>query len=392
MRRNDDPPKKFKKKVRVLAEYKPLGDDGRDESFVKEAEKLRRYFGEDVDFDINPFYGDEEFSNIDLNGTDEVFMLGHKGANLGGIPHTQIADNLKKSGVKSCYLGSCSMTDELIDPYKSLERVRYRDDKQGSWYGIDENVKPNEDGTYDMDKVLYNKRWTGNPNDFYGAGIVDAKEGREYNKIINRTMENPVSYKSKPKVFFKGGQLLQHLFGESDSLGSMGAGILGSLIPTDSIGGKTASSALTGLMSAGPVGGLVGAGMGLMSGFAEKRREEENSKKRMELEKKMFRNRSRSVLSNYPTEGVDSSGFYKSGGRMKSHNFMTTGGYLSPVASDTSIANGRTHNEGGINLYDNNMDNFAEIEDQEIIKQDKVYSNRLKVPVYLQQALKLKRK
>lgn len=53
------------------------------------------------------------------------------------------------------------------------------------------------------------------------------------------------------------------------------------------------------------------------------------------------------------------------------------GGKLIPLADDTVKAEGNTHQEGGITLQANNGKPYAEVEDQEIIKDNNVYSDRL---------------
>lgn len=65
------------------------------------------------------------------------------------------------------------------------------------------------------------------------------------------------------------------------------------------------------------------------------------------------------------------------------------GGYLNPLASDTVKAEGATHEQGGITLANND-----EVEDQEIIKGNKVYSDQLKVgnKTYAEIAEKLSKK
>lgn len=58
---------------------------------------------------------------------------------------------------------------------------------------------------------------------------------------------------------------------------------------------------------------------------------------------------------------------------------MGDGGNLNYIASDTQKAVGNTHEDGGIKLKNNGVP-YAEVEDQEIIKEDKVYSDRLELP------------
>lgn len=53
------------------------------------------------------------------------------------------------------------------------------------------------------------------------------------------------------------------------------------------------------------------------------------------------------------------------------------GGELIPLASDVQLADGNTHDKGGITLTDNKNRPYAEIEDQEVIVGNSVYSDQL---------------
>lgn len=67
------------------------------------------------------------------------------------------------------------------------------------------------------------------------------------------------------------------------------------------------------------------------------------------------------------------------GGELNSHyNIKAEGGDLKPIASNTSLAVGNKHEQGGIDLITNNQP-LAEIEGEEVINGSKVYSDRLKV-------------
>jgi hypothetical protein len=213
----------------------------------------------------------------------------------------------------------------------------------------------------------------------------------------------------RKRKYIDGGELLKKLFqGDPSSIGGdmgygMGsplqmAGSIGaSFIPTGSVGGKAGAGALQGAstgLAFGPIGAGIGAvagGLtGLISGISEKKQEDEMKQRRRESDERRFNISSRAILSNYPTQGVATSGFYKQGGNLRTgsdiDNLYMTGGYMKPMANGVSEARGRSHNDGGINLYQG-FDNFAEIEDGETVKQDKVYSDTLRVPDFAMKAL-----
>lgn len=87
---------------------------------------------------------------------------------------------------------------------------------------------------------------------------------------------------------------------------------------------------------------------------------------------------SQGTLSAYPTNGVIGGGF-KYGGTFKGYGAMgmqlpmPIEGDGTQIASDAAVYEGNTHENGGIPL-----DNGVEIEDNEVIQQDRVYSDRLK--------------
>lgn len=200
MRKNDkdnkDKEVKKRKKAVVFAESKFLGDDDRDQSFITEGQNLKKFYAKnhpDTDVEIIPFYGDDEKKKIIASlkeKPEEVFIFGHSGGKIGGIKHEEMAGMLKDSNVANCYMGSCSF-EKYSDPYKSLRNFNYR--SEGSWYGVNQNSK-------DLKSAMYSKSWTGNPNDFYGASVVEPRDGHEYTKVLNRTTEKPIEFKNNTKM------------------------------------------------------------------------------------------------------------------------------------------------------------------------------------------------
>lgn len=72
---------------------------------------------------------------------------------------------------------------------------------------------------------------------------------------------------------------------------------------------------------------------------------------------------------------------YDPSGKLVNGNYIKAdGGSLNPLASDMSVANGNTHEQGGIELENKQGQPFAEIEDKEVVKDNRVYSDRIKLP------------
>jgi len=114
----------------------------------------------------------------------------------------------------------------------------------------------------------------------------------------------------------------------------------------------------------------------------------------------------RMVMDEYPTTGNENiSGFYKGGGNLANPTFKTKGGNLIPMASNMNLVKGNTHgqdtidNTNGVKLINATGQAVAEVEDDEVIKDNKkVYSDKLTVKVkgknvtYAQEAERISKK
>ncbi len=58
-------------------------------------------------------------------------------------------------------------------------------------------------------------------------------------------------------------------------------------------------------------------------------------------------------------------------------NSDTVGGDMKQLSTDVELAVGNTHEKGGITMFNDKGKPYAEIEDKEVVKDDKVYSDRL---------------
>lgn len=155
---------------------------------------------------------------------------------------------------------------------------------------------------------------------------------------------------------------------------------------------------------AGPIGTLVGAGVGALGGgaygfFNGKKeansinsgiREQEllqeqqlaqQAAQEAEFKKMQQDNWNKSIYAANPQLANPTGSLYANGGNL-------------PIASDTTKVNGPTHAGGGVPIFANNTQ-IAEVEGGEVIKGSRVYSDRLKVDgkhTYAEVAEKLGRK
>lgn len=173
-------------------------------------------------------------------------------------------------------------------------------------------------------------------------------------------------------------------------IASNAAGLIDSVSPADSYGVKPmgstiASSALKGASMgsvAGPWGAAAGAVVGGVAGLISSgsaRAAEQRQMAAMRLQQgNAARNRSQAVFAQNPelASGNVGAGYYANGGPL-SRNYLSrtqaNGGSLSPMSSDAVSINGPSHEQGGVQLPDNN----AEVEGGETMQGNFVFSDRL---------------
>lgn len=187
----------IRSKAYVFAE-KQKGEEV--QPFEIEGENLKKYYAKNnpnVDVEVLPFYGEEEFNDLrnrigKVSEQDEVFLFGHSGNTLGGVPHEKIANALKEDGVKTCYAGSCNF-EGYSEPYKDLQNFYYRGKDQ--WLGVNPNSN-------NIISAMFSKS-----ND-YDAGVVKAIkpiEGEQYNRVFNRPKESLISAPKRDNPFLQNG-------------------------------------------------------------------------------------------------------------------------------------------------------------------------------------------
>lgn len=147
-----------------------------------------------------------------------------------------------------------------------------------------------------------------------------------------------------------------------------------------------------GMQVGGPIGGMIGGVAGGIYGAASaaknNREIEKQEKLQADYEMKMKNQRSRGRMSAYPTNGVEGdTRFYKKGG------MYAKGGMMEGISSNAVRAEGQTHEEGGIQMGN------SEIEDNEVVadfgKYNVVFSDTLRTmkgKTFAQEAEKIGRK
>ena len=115
-----------------------------DSTFYKEAQNLQRVYEKlqpNTNVEIVPIFRDPDTMRekvADLNKNDAMFLFGHSGSRLGGIPNTEIANIFQESKAENCYLGSCDF-EENVEPYTNMvnKNLNYR--PSGAWWGVNPN-------------------------------------------------------------------------------------------------------------------------------------------------------------------------------------------------------------------------------------------------------------
>lgn len=101
-------------------------------------------------------------------------------------------------------------------------------------------------------------------------------------------------------------------------------------------------------------------------------------KERKAFEDKQRLDYSRAYIEQNPTMGQAGATIYAYGTKMNKIPRLAMGGDVTPIASNMGKAEGASHEQGGITLTNGNGEPTAEIEDKEVIVDDKsVLSNRL---------------
>ncbi len=148
------------------------------------------------------------------------------------------------------------------------------------------------------------------------------------------------------------------------------------------IGKSILSGAGAGAMF-GPLGAGIGAGYGAITGIINnnKRKDAEEERKRLEAEqrsredinrKQLLISNSNSILNEFPTEGIANNGFAYGGIKNSKMPYPIDNSSKKQLSTDAAVYDGKKHENGGIKLEDG-----SEIEDNEVIQKQKVYSDRL---------------
>lgn len=188
-----------------------------------------------------------------------------------------------------------------------------------------------------------------------------------------------------PNLYQIGSLVVPALGGEQFEESVVGGGLQGGL-----------QGAALGTQIAPGVGTVIGAGAGLVAEALGASREKSRRRRMQDIMERQRLNRiqsqSQAILSAFPSEGVEGGGnIFQDGGLLNQSgiNVMNGASSVNNLAPGTLQINGNTHEQGGINI-DTNLDFItdAEIEDGEVIRDNQVYSNRLKPTMDTVQSIK----
>ena len=162
------------------SEFNPV-TKSMDSTFYKEAQNLQRVYEKlqpNTNVEIVPIFRDPDTMRekvADLNKNDAMFLFGHSGSKLGGIPNNEIANIFQESKAENCYLGSCDF-EVYIEPYTNMvgKNVNYR--PSGSWWGVNPNGST-------IDEAMWSRvtdQKTGEWNELETAKIITPTLGVDY--------------------------------------------------------------------------------------------------------------------------------------------------------------------------------------------------------------------
>lgn len=136
-------------------------------------------------------------------------------------------------------------------------------------------------------------------------------------------------------------------------------------------------------------GALIGAGINLGAGFLQQGKQRKLQEQAKAFAKAQAKSTARmqdtARLQDWEYEGAGNIDYYGAmGGKFANpSHFLSKGGMLKQLASDTVVAEGNKHGENtidntsGIKLSTPKNPNFLEVEDDEVISDDKVFSDRI---------------
>lgn len=336
----------------------PLNIPSRDSTFIKEGNKLANFYNnKGIDSEVTPVYGQQDTTLVNkanISPKDDVALFGHSGRKLGGIPTKWWNKKFAKTNPDKCLLGTCT-GDKRKDEFKDVKNL-YRTNKN-SWYG----VNPKAD---DLNNAMFSTRFIKD----VGESTLNVDEGEP-----PFTIDNP-----RKNKLSNGGNINNTDMRKTKRYAKVPKHALGAII-------GAASTALN-----------------VFSTF----KANADAKKAAMLAKNQHTQglltEDQYLLDNYPVEGNEIKGYYKKGGKMNLVGYKAKGGNLLPMSSDMDLVDGNKHgqstidNTNGVKLLGTNGQPVAEVEDEEVIKDDeKVYSDRLKLKngrTYAQEAERIGKK
>ena len=156
-----------------------------DSTFYKEAENLKKVYARlhpNSNVDIVPIYDNPDLVRdkvAGLNPNDSMYFFGHSGDRMGGIPNEEIATILGGSKAENCYLGTCELEGQELQPFQEAlqgKNLQYR--PAGSWWGVNPSGSSIEDAMWSR----VTKDWLDPLGTGRTATVVKPKLGKDYNK------------------------------------------------------------------------------------------------------------------------------------------------------------------------------------------------------------------
>jgi hypothetical protein len=182
-----------------------------DSTFYKEAENLKKVYARlhpNSNVDIVPIYDNPDLVRdkvAELNPNDSMYFFGHSGDRLGGIPNEEIATILGGSKAENCYLGTCALEEQELQPFQEAlqgRNLQYR--PAGSWWGVNPSGSSIEDAMWS--RVTKEGR-IGLPGVGNNATVVKPKLGKDYNKEQDggqptqpKTWQDTINYIDQEKL------------------------------------------------------------------------------------------------------------------------------------------------------------------------------------------------
>lgn len=156
---------------------------GKDNTFVTEAQNVKTFYSNnepETKVEILPTYGEQDTTMLkdkmkQLSSDDLVYIFGHTGSKLAGIPNEKLASLMRRQGAKEVMLGTCNGAGNAVVCKPFTKNINKVTAPTNSWLGFNPKSKTPEEAMFSRQNV----DGIGMPR------IVNPKENKEY-KIFKR--------------------------------------------------------------------------------------------------------------------------------------------------------------------------------------------------------------